>query len=61
MVIDRRVIGYFCMAGCLINFVVCSMVGPGVIKKKNLTKYMVFPYDNVLYSPRDCTTCKISK
>ena len=57
----HRIIGYFIMSGCLVNFAVCSLVSPGVVKADTVVRYSVFPYDRVLYHAKECPTCKILK
>jgi hypothetical protein len=35
---------------------------PGIITKENLQKYMdLYPYDGLIFEPRDCSTCKMPK
>lgn len=46
----------------LTTFILACINPPGAVTKKNLTQTLAFfKYDNVMYSPNDCHTCKIQK
>ncbi|MCI22588.1 putative S-acyltransferase, partial [Trifolium medium] len=35
---------------------------PGVIKADNVSQYLAaYPYDNIIFSEKECSTCKIPK
>ncbi|XP_019104587.2 probable protein S-acyltransferase 17 isoform X2 [Beta vulgaris subsp. vulgaris] len=46
----------------IVLFLLTSFSDPGTITAKNVTQYIsVYPYDNVIYSEKECSTCKILK
>jgi len=57
----HRYTGLLCMSTCLLTFVLASGTPPGAINKKNLKKFDVYPYDDVLYDERECSTCEVTK
>ncbi|KAL2942278.1 putative protein S-acyltransferase 17 [Bienertia sinuspersici] len=43
-------------------FLLTSYSDPGTVTTKNVSQYIsVYPYDNVIYSEKECSTCKIMK
>ncbi|EXB93883.1 putative S-acyltransferase [Morus notabilis] len=43
-------------------FLLTSFSDPGIIKAENVSQYLsAYPYDNILYSQKECSTCKIPK
>ncbi|KAB1202362.1 putative protein S-acyltransferase 17 [Morella rubra] len=43
-------------------FLLTSFSDPGIVKAENVSRYMsAYPYDNIIYSEKECTTCKIPK
>ncbi|KAK9691834.1 hypothetical protein RND81_09G223000 [Saponaria officinalis] len=46
----------------VILFLLTSFSDPGMVKAENVSQYIsAYPYDNVIYSERECSTCKIPK
>ncbi|KAJ3683871.1 hypothetical protein LUZ60_014098 [Juncus effusus] len=56
---------YFSFAAVCIGlllFVLTSFSDPGTITSKNVAKYIsAYPYDNLIFEERECTTCKITR
>eukprot|EP00210_Caulerpa_lentillifera_P001735 g1665.t2 len=47
---------------CLVSFVLGSVSDPGTITKENVELMLqAFPYDNVLFTEKRCTTCEFLK
>ncbi|KAF6176582.1 hypothetical protein GIB67_034444, partial [Kingdonia uniflora] len=43
-------------------FLLTSFSDPGTVKLDNVTQYLsAYPYDNILYKEKECSTCKIPK
>lgn len=43
-------------------FLLTSFSDPGVVKADNVSQYLsAYPYDNIIYSEKECSTCKIPK
>ncbi|XP_043722807.1 probable protein S-acyltransferase 17 [Telopea speciosissima] len=43
-------------------FVVTSFSDPGTVKAENVSQYIAaYPYDDIIYSEKRCSTCKIPK
>lgn len=43
-------------------FLLTSFSDPGIIKAENVSQYLsAYSYDNILYSQKECSTCKIPK
>ncbi|KAG9457522.1 hypothetical protein H6P81_002030 [Aristolochia fimbriata] len=46
----------------VILFVLTSFSDPGTVNSKNVTEYMsAYPYDNIIFTEKQCSTCKIPK
>lgn len=46
----------------LVLFVLTSFSDPGIVKAGNVSQYIsAYPYDNIIYSEKECPTCKIPK
>ncbi|XP_051148622.1 probable protein S-acyltransferase 17 [Andrographis paniculata] len=46
----------------LLLFVLTSFSDPGVVNSDNVAQYLsVYPYDNIIFSEKECPTCKIPK
>ncbi|KAJ3426661.1 palmitoyltransferase swf1 [Anaeramoeba flamelloides] len=44
------------------SFLKAALTDPGTINKQNVESYLeLYPYDNQLFFPRECETCKIMK
>ena len=54
--------GSFLFAVCVYSFYRTCSTRPGVITKANIAKFQdQYAMDGVLYTPRDCSTCKLPK
>lgn len=43
-------------------FVLTSFSDPGTINSENVSQYLsAYPYDNIIYFEKECSTCKIPK
>ncbi|VFQ60462.1 unnamed protein product [Cuscuta campestris] len=43
-------------------FLLTSFSDPGTVKAENVSQYLsAYPYDNIIFSEKECTTCKIRK
>ncbi|CAH8387040.1 unnamed protein product [Eruca vesicaria subsp. sativa] len=43
-------------------FLLTSFCDPGTVNAKNVSQYIsVYPYDDIIYSEKECPTCKIPK
>ncbi|KAI9186216.1 hypothetical protein LWI28_014954 [Acer negundo] len=46
----------------VVLFLLTSYTDPGTVKAENVSQYIAaFPYDNMIYTERECSTCKILK
>ncbi|XP_015875261.3 probable protein S-acyltransferase 17 isoform X1 [Ziziphus jujuba] len=46
----------------LLLFLLTSFSDPGTVKAENVSQYLsAYPYDNIIYSEKECSTCKIPK
>lgn len=46
----------------IVLFLLTSFSDPGTINAENVSQYLsVYPYDNIIYSEKECSTCKILK
>ncbi|KAK2633600.1 hypothetical protein Ddye_028430 [Dipteronia dyeriana] len=46
----------------VVLFLLTSYTDPGTVKAENVSQYIAaYPYDNMIYTERECTTCKILK
>lgn len=46
----------------ILLFLLTSFSDPGTINAENVSKYLsVYPYDNIIYYEKECSTCKILK
>ncbi|GLT95050.1 hypothetical protein SLE2022_127550 [Rubroshorea leprosula] len=46
----------------ILLFILASFSDPGTIKAENVSQYILaYPYDNIIYSEKECSTCKIPK
>ncbi|GAB4855485.1 Probable protein S-acyltransferase 17, variant 2 [Ancistrocladus abbreviatus] len=46
----------------VILFLLTSFADPGAVKAENVSEYLsAYPYDNIIYSEKECTTCQIAK
>ncbi|XP_037496114.1 probable protein S-acyltransferase 17 [Jatropha curcas] len=43
-------------------FLLTSFSDPGTVKAENVSEYLsAYPYDNIIYTKKECSTCKIFK
>ncbi|XP_076948467.1 putative protein S-acyltransferase 17 [Bidens hawaiensis] len=46
----------------ILLFLLTSFSDPGTVNDENVSQYLsLYPYDNVIYSEKECSTCKILK
>lgn len=46
----------------VVLFLLTSFSDPGTVKAENVSKYLsAYPYDNIIYSEKECSTCRIPK
>ncbi|KAB1996049.1 hypothetical protein ES319_D13G203800v1 [Gossypium barbadense] len=46
----------------ILLFLVTSFSDPGTVKADNVSRYLsAYPYDNIIYTEKECPTCKIPK
>mmetsp|Transcript_32513 Transcript_32513/g.52672 ORF Transcript_32513/g.52672 Transcript_32513/m.52672 type:complete len:387 (-) Transcript_32513:164-1324(-) len=59
---EHRYLAYWAVLGTLGTFVKACLSDPGIITKRNLPIYSAtFPYDNVIYLPKLCSTCLLQR
>lgn len=45
-----------------ILFVLTSFSDPGTVTAENVSQYVSsYPYDNIIYAEKECSTCKITR
>lgn len=53
---------FFAAAVGILLFLLTSFTDPGTIKAENVSQYLAaYPYDNIIFSEKECSTCKIPK
>ncbi|KEH24538.1 DHHC-type zinc finger protein [Medicago truncatula] len=53
---------FFAAAVGILLFLLTSFTDPGTIKAENVSQYLAaYPYDNIIFSKKECSTCKIPK
>ncbi|XP_062006332.1 probable protein S-acyltransferase 17 isoform X1 [Rosa rugosa] len=58
----HRYISFFAVGVGFLLFLLTSLSDPGTVKSDNVSVYIsAYPYDNVIYSEKECSTCKIPK
>lgn len=46
----------------ILLFLLTSFSDPGTVNAENVSLYLsAYPYDNMIYSEKECSTCKILK
>lgn len=46
----------------VILFLLTSLSDPGTVNAANVSQYIsAYPYDDIIYSKKECSTCKIPK
>jgi palmitoyltransferase len=59
---DLRYTSFLAAAVGILLFLLTSFTDPGVIKAENVSQYLAaYPYDNIIFSEKECSTCKIPK
>ncbi|KAK7397254.1 hypothetical protein VNO78_18421 [Psophocarpus tetragonolobus] len=58
----HRYISFLAVAVGILLFVLTSFSDPGTVHAENVSQYIsAYPYDNVIYSEKECSTCQIPK
>ncbi|XP_048424534.1 probable protein S-acyltransferase 17 isoform X2 [Pyrus x bretschneideri] len=58
----HRYASLFAVGVGVLLFLLASFSDPGTVKADNVSLYLsAYPYDNIIYSEKDCSTCKIPK
>ncbi|XP_021773015.1 probable protein S-acyltransferase 17 [Chenopodium quinoa] len=58
----HRYISVLAVGVGVVLFLLTSFSDPGTVTKKNVSQYVsAYPYDDVIYSEKECSTCKIWK
>lgn len=56
---------YFSMVAVgvgVVLFLLTSFSDPGTVTAENVSQYLAaYPYDNIIYAEKECSTCKITK
>ena len=46
----------------ILLFLLTSFSDPGTVKAENVSQYLsAYPYDNIIYIEKECSTCKLRK
>ncbi|XWS64609.1 hypothetical protein CRYUN_Cryun05aG0017900 [Craigia yunnanensis] len=46
----------------ILLFLLTSFSDPGTVKAENVSQYLsAYPYDNIIYTEKECSTCKLPK
>lgn len=57
-----RYTSFLAVAVGILLFLLTSFSDPGTINTENVSHYInAYPYDNIIYSEKECSTCKIPK
>ncbi|PKI42128.1 hypothetical protein CRG98_037581 [Punica granatum] len=58
----HRYTSFLAVAVGLLLFLWTSFSDPGTVNAENVQRYIsAYPYDNIIYSEKECSTCKIPK
>ncbi|KAL6989604.1 putative protein S-acyltransferase 17 [Sarracenia purpurea var. burkii] len=58
----HRYASMLAVAGGIILFLLTSFSDPGTVNAENVSQYLsAYPYDNIIYLEKKCSTCKILK
>ncbi|TYI47907.1 hypothetical protein E1A91_D13G208200v1 [Gossypium mustelinum] len=58
----HRYASFLAVAVGILLFLVTSFSDPGTVKADNVSRYLsAYPYDNIIYTEKECPTCKIPK
>ncbi|KAG8649703.1 probable protein S-acyltransferase 17 isoform X2 [Manihot esculenta] len=53
---------FFAVGVGILFFLLTSFSDPGTVKADNVSEYLsAYPYDNIIYTEKECSTCKIPK
>ncbi|ORY94113.1 DHHC palmitoyltransferase-domain-containing protein [Syncephalastrum racemosum] len=56
VIIPVQIVGLY-----VVYFVAC-MADPGIVTKENVARLLeIYPYDHIIYEPKDCSTCQLPK
>lgn len=57
-----RYISFLAVGVGIILFLLTSFSDPGVVNSSNVSQYLsAYPYDNIIFTEKECGTCKIPK
>lgn len=58
----HKYLSLFAIGIGVLLFVLASFSDPGTVKAENVSQYIsAYSYDNIIYSEKECSTCKIPK
>lgn len=58
----HRFTSFFGVGVGLLLFLLTSFSDPGTVKTENVSQYLsAYPYDNIIFKEKECSTCKIPK
>ncbi|KAL4341986.1 hypothetical protein GQ457_08G005090 [Hibiscus cannabinus] len=58
----HRLTSFFAVAIGIFLFLLTSFSDPGTVKAENVSQYLsAYPYDNMIFTKKECPTCKIPK
>ncbi|MED6169245.1 putative protein S-acyltransferase 17 [Stylosanthes scabra] len=58
----HRYTSFLAVAVGIVLFLLTSFSDPGTVKAQNVSHYLsAYPYDNIIYEEKECSTCKILK
>ncbi|KAL1350588.1 hypothetical protein HN51_014625 [Arachis hypogaea] len=58
----HRYTSFLAVAVGILLFLLTSFSDPGTVKAQNVSHYLsAYPYDNIIYEEKECSTCKILK
>lgn len=58
----HRYISLFAVGMGVLLFLLTSFSDPGTVNAENVSQYLsAYPYDNIIYVEKECSTCKIKK
>ncbi|XP_027350757.1 probable protein S-acyltransferase 17 isoform X1 [Abrus precatorius] len=58
----HRYTSFLAVAVGILLFLLTSFSDPGTVNANNVSQYLsAYPYDNIIYAEKECSTCKIPK